>query len=45
MLQQIAEDNMFDPVDAAVDVVRGGNPSVASFNMNPNDIDALAIQP
>ncbi len=44
-LKQIAEDNMLDPVDAAVEVVRGGNPSVASFNMNPNDIDALAIQP
>jgi N-acyl-D-amino-acid deacylase len=44
-LEQIAEDMMLDPIDAAVQVVRGGNPSVASFNMNPNDIDALAIQP
>jgi len=44
-LRQIAEDMNLDPIDAAVEVVRGGDPSIASFNMNPNDIDALAIQP
>ena len=44
-LEEIAEDMNLDAIDAAVEVVRGGNPSVASFNMNPDDIDALAIQP
>jgi N-acyl-D-aspartate/D-glutamate deacylase len=43
-LEEISEEMMLDPVDAAVEVVRGGDPSVASFNMNPDDIDALAIQ-
>lgn len=44
-LTEIAEDMGLDPIDAAVEVVRAGNPSVASFNMNPDDVDALAIQP
>ncbi len=44
-LAEVAEDMGLDPIDAAVEVVRGGNPSVASFNMNPDDVDALAIQP
>lgn len=44
-LGEIAEQMNLDPVDAAVEVVRGGNPSVASFNMSPDDISALAIQP
>jgi N-acyl-D-aspartate/D-glutamate deacylase len=34
-----------DPLEAAIAVVRGGNPSVASFNMNPDDIAVIAIQP
>lgn len=44
-LEQIAEEMELDPIDAAIEVVRGGNPSVASFNMNPDDIDVLAVQP
>ena len=44
-LGEIAEQMDLDPVDAAVEVVRGGNPSVGSFNMNPDDINAMAIQP
>ena len=44
-LGEIAEDMGMEPVDAAVEVVRGGDPSVASFNMNPDDISAMAIQP
>jgi N-acyl-D-aspartate/D-glutamate deacylase len=44
-LGEIAEQMGVDPLDAAVAVVRGGNPSVASFNMNPDDIAAIAIQP
>jgi N-acyl-D-aspartate/D-glutamate deacylase len=44
-LGEIAEEMGLDPVDAAVEVVRGGDPSVGSFNMNPDDINAIAIQP
>jgi N-acyl-D-aspartate/D-glutamate deacylase len=44
-LAEIADAMGVDPLEAAVAVVRGGNPSVASFNMNPDDIAAIAIQP
>jgi N-acyl-D-aspartate/D-glutamate deacylase len=44
-LQEIAEQLELDPIDAAIEVVRSGDPSVGSFNMNPSDIEALAIQP
>jgi N-acyl-D-aspartate/D-glutamate deacylase len=43
-LGEIAEQMGVDPIDAAIEVVRGGNPSVASFNMDPPDINAIAIQ-
>jgi N-acyl-D-aspartate/D-glutamate deacylase len=43
-LGEIAEQMSLEPIEAAVEVVRSGNPSVASFNMNPDDINALAIQ-
>ena len=44
-LAEIAESMGVDPLDAAIAVVRNGNPSIASFNMNPDDITAIAIQP
>jgi N-acyl-D-amino-acid deacylase len=44
-LGEIAEQMGSEPVDAAVEVVRSGNPSIASFNMNPDDMAAIAIQP
>ncbi|MDH4071883.1 MAG: amidohydrolase family protein [Gammaproteobacteria bacterium] len=44
-LGEIAEETGMSAVDAAIEVVRGGDPSVASFNMNPDDINAMAIQP
>ena len=44
-LQEISEQLELDPIDAAIEVVRSGDPSVASFNMNPSDIEVLAIQP
>ena len=43
-LAEIAAELDMEPVDAAVEVVRGGDPSIASFNMNPDDIHAIAIQ-
>ena len=44
-LDEIAERLQTGPVDAAIEVVLTGDASVASFNMNPPDIQALAIQP
>jgi N-acyl-D-aspartate/D-glutamate deacylase len=43
-LEQIAERMNIDAITAAIAVVEGGDPSVASFNMQVSDIDALAIQ-
>jgi N-acyl-D-aspartate/D-glutamate deacylase len=43
-LGEIADEMGAEPLDAAIEVVRAGNPSIASFNMNPPDIDALGIQ-
>lgn len=34
-----------DPITAAIDVVIGGDPSIASFVMHQDDIDAFARQP
>jgi len=44
-LQKIAERLQTEPLDAAIEVIRGGDPSIASFNMKPTDIQAIAIQP
>jgi N-acyl-D-aspartate/D-glutamate deacylase len=44
-LGEIAQQMGVEPVQAAVEVVRNGNPGVASFNMNPDDMSAIAIQP
>jgi N-acyl-D-aspartate/D-glutamate deacylase len=43
-LQQIAESMETDALTAAIEVVRSGDPSIASFNMQPDDIHALAVQ-
>lgn len=44
-LSEIARTMESDPLHAAIQVVIGGDPSIASFVMNPDDIDALAVQP
>lgn len=41
-LDQVALQMGVDPISAAIEVIRNGGASVASFNMNTNDIDALA---
>ena len=43
-LAEIAESLDRDPLDAAVEVVRAGDPSIASFNMNADDVNAIALQ-
>ena len=44
-LDEIAAAMELDAIAAAIEVVRGGDPSVGSFNMNPDDIQVLAVQP
>jgi N-acyl-D-aspartate/D-glutamate deacylase len=44
-LAEIATVTQLDAVDAAIEVVIGGDPSVASFVMHQDDIDLFAIQP
>lgn len=43
-LAEIAAALKLPAVDAAVEVVRGGDPSIASFNMTTDDIHAIALQ-
>lgn len=43
-LAEIAAALDIDPIDAAVEVVREGDPTIASFNMNVDDIHAIALQ-
>lgn len=44
-LEQVANAMNTDPISAAIEVIRKGGASVASFNMNEKDIDALAAEP
>lgn len=44
-LLEIAGSLETDPLSAAIEVVRDGDPSVASFNMNPDDLVTFAVQP
>ncbi len=44
-LAEIAAEAGIDVLDAAMQVIRDGDPSIASFVMDPQDIHAIAIQP
>lgn len=43
-LTEIATALETDPITAAIEVVLGGDPSIASFVMSPDVIDAIAVQ-
>lgn len=43
-LAQIADARRLSPIDAALDIVRHGDASVASFNMKESDIDNFMVQ-
>ncbi len=43
-LAQIATARGVDPIQAAIDILLRGGPSVASFNMNEADIDKFMVQ-
>jgi len=44
-LEQIATAHKESPIDAAIEIVKAGDSSVASFNMKENDIEAFMVQP
>jgi N-acyl-D-amino-acid deacylase len=44
-LAQLATQRNADPVDVAIDLVRGGGPGIISFNMHEDDIRRLMRQP
>jgi N-acyl-D-aspartate/D-glutamate deacylase len=44
-LADIALQMDVDPLEAAIEIVRNGDPSIASFNMQPDDIAVIASQP
>jgi len=43
-LEEISQEMETAPYAAAIEVVRSGNPSIASFNMTLDDISAIGIQ-
>ena len=43
-LEQIARVRNQDPIIAAIEILRRGSPSVASFNMNETDIENFMVQ-
>ena len=44
-LGEIANTNNLDPVDMAIEIARKGDARIASFNMNPKDIETFMRQP
>ena len=44
-LDEIAADLEMEPIDAALHLARSDDPSIASFVMSPDDVDAFALQP
>lgn len=44
-LADIAKERNESPVDAAIEIIKGGGSSVASFNMKERDIEAFMRQP
>ena len=44
-LAQIAQERNISPIEAALQIIRGGGSDVASFNMKESDIEAFMKQP
>ncbi len=45
LLSDLAEQRGQDPIDTAIDLIRGGSVSIVSFNMNDDDVETLMVQP
>ena len=44
-LSDVARERGQDPIDAAVDLILGGGPSIVSYNMHDSDVETLMVQP
>ena len=45
LLSDLAEERGQDPIDTAIDLIRGGSVSIVSFNMHDDDVERLMVQP
>jgi N-acyl-D-aspartate/D-glutamate deacylase len=45
LLSDLAEQRGQDPIDTAIDLIRGGSVSIVSFNMHDDDVETLMVQP
>ncbi|MDH3269694.1 MAG: amidohydrolase family protein [Gemmatimonadota bacterium] len=45
LLSDVAADRGMDPIDTAIDLIRGGGVSIVSYNMHDDDVDELMAQP
>lgn len=45
LLSDVASERGEDPIDTAVDLIRGGGVSIVSYNMHDDDVETLMVQP
>ena len=45
LLSELADRRGEDPIDTAVDLIRGGSVSIVSYNMHDDDVERLMAQP
>ena len=45
LLSDIARERGQDPIDTAIDIIRGGGAGIVSFNMHDDDVETLMRQP
>lgn len=45
LLSDLADERGQDPIDTAVDLIKGGSVSIVSFNMDEGDVETLMAQP
>lgn len=45
LLSEVAAERGEDPIDTAVDLIKGGRVSIVSFNMHDDDVETLMLQP
>lgn len=45
LLSDLAEERGQDPIDTAIDLIKGGSVSIVSYNMSDDDVETLMVQP
>ena len=45
LLSELAEEKGQDPIDTAIELIRGGGVSIVSYNMHDDDVETLMVQP